>query len=94
MFVRYAIYIYIFHIAWRNMFLFFLQNLVREINILADKVTNILHMYILYIYIYIYIYIYFIHNAWRMLCLVYNARMYRSLLYHAFVRGLAERTFP
>jgi len=56
MFVRYAIYIYIFHIAWRNMFLFFLQNLVREINILADKVTNILHMYILYIYIYIYIY--------------------------------------
>jgi hypothetical protein len=54
MFVRYAIYIYIFHIAWRNMFLFFLQNLVREINILADKVTNILHMYILYIYIYIF----------------------------------------
>jgi len=28
------------------------------------------------------------------LCLVYNARVYPSLLYHAFVRGLAERTFP
>jgi len=54
-------YIYIYtYISWRDMFLFFLGNVVCEINILFDKLMDAcicMCIYILYMYIYIYIYI-------------------------------------